>query len=60
MPQSQMNYWRAMVKAQQHSMRGFWGGIGGLDPLKNDKAIAFLNNTGSDPLENHKAIKPAV
>ena len=37
------------------------GGTGGPDPspLKNRKIIGFLSNTGSDPLEIHKAIKPA-
>ena len=28
-------------------------------PLKNHNAIGFLNNTGQDPLENHKDTKPA-
>ena len=39
-----------------------WGGQGsGTPPLENDKfkAKGFLNNTGPDPLENHKATKPA-
>ena len=27
--------------------------------LKNHKHIGFLSNTGSDPLKNHKATKPA-
>ena len=27
-------------------------------PLKTHKAIAFLSNTGPDPLKNHKATKP--
>ena len=36
------------------------GGTGGSGPpLKNHKNIGFLSNTGSDPLENHKATKPA-
>ena len=30
-------------------------GAGGLDPLKNQKNIGFLSNTGPDPLKNHKA-----
>ena len=34
------------------------GGTGGLDPLKIKK-IGFLSNTGPDPLNNHKATKPA-
>ena len=35
-------------------------GIGGPDhPLKNHENIAFLSNTGPDPLKNHKATKPA-
>ena len=28
-------------------------------PLKNHKIIGFLSKTGLDPLENHKATKPA-
>ena len=28
-------------------------------PLESHKAIKFLSNTGPDPLENHKATKPA-
>ena len=28
-------------------------------PLKNHKEIGFLSNTGPDPLEKHKATKPA-
>ena len=28
-------------------------------PLKNHKNIGFLSNTGTDPLKNHKATKPA-
>ena len=32
---------------------------GVLTPLKNHKNIACLSNTGSDPLKNHKATKPA-
>ena len=34
---------------------------GGLDPPppENHKNIGFLSNTGPDPLENHKATKPA-
>ena len=40
------------------------GGGGGGDresgaPLENHQAIGFLNNTGPDPLKNHKATKPA-
>ena len=36
------------------------GGGGGIrTPLKNHKNIGFLSNTGSDPLKNHKATKPA-
>ena len=27
--------------------------------LENHKAIGFLINTGPDPMENHKATKPA-
>ena len=27
--------------------------------LENHKTIGFLTNTGPDPLENHKATKPA-
>ena len=29
------------------------------NPLKNHKNIGLLGNTGQDPLENHKATKPA-
>ena len=29
------------------------------EPLNNHKAKGFLSNTGLDPLENHKATKPA-
>ena len=29
-------------------------------PLKNHKNIGFLGNTGPDPMENHKASKPAL
>ena len=34
---------------------------GGWDPtpLKNRKNIGFLSDTGSDPLKNYKATKPA-
>ena len=28
--------------------------------LEKHKNIGFLSNTGSDPLENHKATKPAL
>ena len=28
-------------------------------PMKYHKTIGFLGNTGSDPLKNHKATKPA-
>ena len=28
-------------------------------PLKNHKDIRFLSNTGMDPMNNHKATKPA-
>ena len=40
---------------------GGWGGGGGgrHSPLKKNKNIGFLNNTGLDPLKNHKAIKSA-
>ena len=36
------------------------GGEVGLDPMENLKAIGFLSNTSPDPLENHKATKPAL
>ena len=39
--------------------RGGGGGQGVRTPLKNHKNIGFLSNTGPDPLENHKATKPA-
>ena len=28
-------------------------------PLKNNKTIGFLINTGPDPIKNHKAMRPA-
>ena len=35
-------------------------GVGGPDPhLENHKAIGFLINTGTDPMENYEATKPA-
>ena len=39
-------------------MRGSRGGGAG-NPLKNHKNIAFLGNTGPDPLTIDKATKPA-
>ena len=41
-------------------MGGSRGGKGVWTPLKNHKNIGFLSNTGSDPLENHIATKPAL
>ena len=38
---------------------GGWGAGGGLAPLKNNKNLGFLCNTGPDSLENYKATKPA-
>ena len=35
------------------------GGQGVQIPLKNNKNIGFLSNTGPDPLKNHKATKAA-
>ena len=35
------------------------GGVPDTTPLENLKAIAFLSNTGPDPLYNHEATKPA-
>ena len=35
------------------------GGRGSVIPLKSHKHIGFHSNTGPDPLENHKATKPA-
>ena len=42
-------------------MGGGGGGGGSPDPHPpgNHKAIGFFSNTGLDPLENHKATKPA-
>ena len=42
-------------------MRGSRGGTEGWSYLENHTVIGlgFLNNTGLDPLENHKAAKPA-
>ena len=37
---------------------GRGGRVSGL-PLKNNKNIGFLSNTGLDPLKNLKATKPA-
>ena len=39
-------------------MGGSRGGDRGSGPPKNHKNIGFLNNTGPDPLKNHKATKP--
>ena len=33
--------------------------VGVRTPLKNHKAVGFLNNTGTDPMNNQKATKPA-
>ena len=38
---------------------GGGGGQGVWTSMKNHKSIAFLSNTGPDPLKNHKATKPA-
>ena len=35
------------------------GAMGRTSPLKSNKNIGFLGNTGPDPLENSKATKPA-
>ena len=44
-------------------MRGSRGGGGGRGqvsaPLENHRNKGLLGNTGPDPLENHKATKPA-
>ena len=29
-------------------------------PMENQEAIGFFSNTGPNPLENHKATKPAL
>ena len=43
-----------------YCMRGSRGGGRGPDPpMKNDKNIGFLSNTGPDLLKNHKTTKPA-
>ena len=34
------------------------GGSGSGPPTENHNHIGFLSNTGPDPLNNHKAIKP--
>ena len=45
---------------QGECMGGSRGGTGGPDPPeKSQKSIGFLCNTGTDPLKNYKAIKPA-
>ena len=36
------------------------GGGGGQDPPRKSQSYGLLSNTGLDPLENHKATKPAV
>ena len=48
------------MKPMHGSRGGRQGGLEHPPPLENYKAIGFLSNTGSDPLENHKATKPAI
>ena len=53
---------RSYMYLVELDMRGSKGGTGDLDPhphLENCKFIGFLNNTGPDQLENHKATKLA-
>ena len=38
---------------------GGGGGAGLRTTLKNHKNVRFLSSTGTDPLKNHKATKPA-
>ena len=40
-------------------MCGSRGGQGVRNPLKNHKNVGFLSKTDPDPLDNHKATKPA-
>ena len=49
------------VAAFVFGMRGSRGGTVGPDPPppENHKNIGFLGNNGQDPLENHKAARPA-
>ena len=48
-------YFRELARADPEG----WGQGVQNPPLKNHKNIGFLSNTGPDPLENHKASKPA-
>ena len=47
-----------IITAWADIKRGSRGGTGGLNPLKNHKAIGFLSN-GPDPLKIYIATKPA-
>ena len=48
-----------VAKMATASMRGSRGGWGSGHHLKNHKVVGLLNNTGPDPLKNHKKNKPA-
>ena len=50
-----------MFYKDTRDMRGSRGGTEGPDhpPLEKSQNIGFLSNTGPDPLNNHKATKPA-
>ena len=48
------------VVAHVRIQRGGGRDRGSGPPLKNDKNIGSLSNTGPDPLKNHKATKPAL
>ena len=44
---------------QKHArIQGVWSWVRGYVPLKSNKNIGFLSNTGQDPLKNYKAAKP--
>ena len=45
-----MAFYLSLIVEHARIQRG-GGGAGGLDPLKNPKAIWFLSNTGPDPLK---------
>ena len=46
---------------RMHNHAQIQRGTGGTDPhLENHKNIGFFSNTGSDPIKNHKATKPAI
>ena len=48
----------AVIMGGSREGGGGGGGQGVQTPLKNNRKYGFFNNTGLDPLENHKATKP--